>query len=271
MELIEADESQNFAVPSSGSITGDRMYYVTGSDDAEAVYDFLADELPRDYGNLRLADFNVRRLGPGLYQCNAQYGIGVPGSVARTNITPTPLESNTGEESYAFSFTTTGGTYHTTHAKSQTAFGTTPPAMGTVINWNGQAADGIDIVGPKLQFTIRKRKAGSLITLAYVNTLVSLTGKTNNAVFLGFAAGELLFLGADGQQVRGGDTEITFSFAASINAASATVNGVSVTDIKGHDYVWTYYEPATANTPSVKGVYRATLYDSGDFSLLGAT
>jgi hypothetical protein len=143
--------------------------------------------------------------------------------------------------------------------------------MGTVVNWNGQAADGIDIVGPKLQFTIRKRKAGSLITLAYVNTLVSLTGKTNNAVYLGFAAGELLFLGADGQQVRGGDTEITFSFAASPNAASATINGVSVTDIKGHDYVWSYYEPATANTPTVKGVYRATLYDSGDFSLLGAT
>jgi hypothetical protein len=267
MELIEADESQNFAVPSSGSITGDRMYYVTGSDDAEAVYDFLADELPRDYGSLRLADFNVRRLGPGLYQCNAQYGIGVPGSVARTNITPTPLESNTGEESYAFSFTTTGATYHTADAVSQTAFGVGAPDVGTTI----ADGDGVDITGPKLQFTIRKRKAGSLITLAYVNTLVSLTGKTNNAVFLGFAAGELLFLGADGQQVRGGDTEITFSFAASPNVASTTFAGVTVTDIKGHDYVWAKKEPTAAGGWTTKGVYRATLYQSGDFSLLGAT
>jgi len=271
MELIEADESQNFSVPSSGSTNGDRTFYITGSDVAEDVYDFLAIELPRDYGGLRLVDFSVRRMGPGLYSCSAQYGAPSGGTASRTNITPTPLETNSGSDSYAFSFTTTGGTYHISDAKSQTSFGTAPKSVGTAINWNGQFGDGIDIIGPKLQFTIRKRKAGSLITLAYVNTLVSLTGKTNNAVYLGFAVGELLFLGADGQQVRGGDTEITFSFAASPNISSASFDGVTVTDIKGHDYVWVLKEPTASGGAVTKGVYRATLYDSGDFSLLGAT
>ena len=270
MEWIESDD--NAQIPADGAVAYGYKFYVFGDGvdpTIDEVNNFIESNIPRTKGpnnDLRLSGINPRRVGPGLYEVDAQYSrlirkiSGVP-----------PIDANTGPNSYAFSFNTTGGNYHTKVAKSQTSFGTAPASVGLAINWNGQSADGVDIVGPKLQFEIRKKKAGNLITLAYIRTLVGMTGKTNNATFLGFAAGELLFLGASGQQVSGGDTEITFQFAAAPNLASASINGETVTDIKGHDYVWSFVTPGALNVPVVQGVYRATLYDSGDFTTLGAT
>ncbi len=267
MELILADNHDD-SVPSSGEIARSVPYYVydpVSDPTPDDVIDFLSDTIPRINANLRLSSFTSKRLAKGLYEISAEYG------PAQKISGVTPLEGTTGEDSYAFQFSTAGGSYHIKSAKEQTAYGTSPPAIdGNAINWNGQAAEGIDVVGGKLQFDIRKKKPGNLITLNYLRVLYALTGKTNNATYLGFAAGELLFLGANGQQVRGGDTEITFTFLANPNLASATVAGVTVSDIKGHDYVWPYLIP-NATVPVVLGVYKARIYDSGNFNLLGAT
>jgi hypothetical protein len=267
MELILADNHDD-SVPSSGEIARSVPYYVydpVSDPTPDDVIDFLSDTIPRINANLRLSSFTSKRLAKGLYEISAEYG------PAQKISGVTPLEGTTGEDSYAFQFSTAGGSYHIKSAKEQTGYGTSPPAIaGNAINWNGQAAEGIDVVGGKLQFDIRKKKPGNLITLNYLRVLYALTGKTNNATYLGFAAGELLFLGANGQQVRGGDTEITFTFLANPNLASATIAGVTVSDIKGHDYVWPYLIP-NATVPVVLGVYKARIYDSGNFSLLGAT
>lgn len=270
MEWIESED--NAQVPADGAVDFGYKYYVFGDGvdpSLNDVLNFVEQEIPRTVGpnnDLRLSRFAPRRMGPGLYEIDATYS-----RLIRKVTGVSPIDANTGPNSYAFSFNTTGGNYHTKVAKSQTSFGSAPASVGLAINWNGQSADGIDIVGPKLQFEIRKKKAGALITLSYIRTLVGMTGKTNNATFLGFAAGELLFLGASGQQVSGGDTEVSFSFAAAPNLASASINGETVTDIKGHDYVWSFTSPGALNVPVVRGVYRATLYDSGDFTTLGAT
>lgn len=269
MELVLADPNSD-TIPSSGEVARTVKYFVIDratDPSPDDVLDFLNDELPRSLSSgLILSSFSPVRVSPGFYEVDVEYGL-----TSRRITGVTPLEETTGENSYAFSFSTSGGTYHVKTAKEQTAYGTTPEDVDEAINWNGQAAEGIDIVGGKLQFEIRKKKPGNLITLNYLRVLYGLTGKTNNAAYLGFAAGELLFLGANGQQVRGGDTEVTFQFVANPNLASATIAGVTVSDIKGHDYVWSYYQPGTLGVPTLKGVYKARLYDSGNFNLLGAT
>jgi hypothetical protein len=95
--------------------------------------------------------------------------------------------------------------------------------------------EGFDIIVPTCNFSETHYIAVASVTKAYKATLVSLTGKVNNAKFRGFAAGEVLFLGASGSQ-RGDDWEITFKFSANSN---------------------------------VKGLKVAQVYESGDFSGLG--
>lgn len=266
MELVERDLDENISVPISGEVGASRRYYVVDSSvdpSLEDVLDFLNESLPRNWGQLRLTSFSPQRIGKGLYEVDVEYGL----QIRRFTGVPA-LESNTGPSSYTFSFSTGGATYQTKVAKEQTAYGTAPALVGNLINWNGQTADGVDIVGPRLQVTIRKRMVGAIITLAYIRTIVNLTGKTNHAVFMQFAPGELLFLGADGSMVPGADTELTFNFAASPNVSSATIDGQTVTDIGGHDYIWSFVLPGSQNIPDVKGVYKARLYDSGDFTQL---
>ena len=264
MELVERDLDESIDVPISGEVGSTRRYYVLGNGidpSMEDVVSFLNGSLPRTYGQLRLTGFNPQRIGKGLYEVDASYGL----YVQRFTGVPA-LESNTGANSYTFTFSTGGATYRLMHAKEQTAYGTSPANIGDLINWNGQTADGIDVVGPKLTITIRKRMQGGIITLPYINTVVGLTGKTNNATYFGFAAGTLLFLGADGSMVPGGDTELTFNFSAAPNVASATVDGVTVTDIGGHDYIHAFVLPGSQGIPDVKGVYKARIYDSGNFA-----
>lgn len=271
MELIESWESQDFTVPSSGAISATKNYYVTGSSSGTDVYHFLGDNVPRLFGGLPLTNIDVSPLGPLLFSAKCNYGLTAATAGNRTNVAPQPLDSNTGATSYAFSFSTTGGTYRIYHAvENNQAFGTSPPNSYDYIGHNGREIEGVDVVIPQVQFNIRKRKPGAQITLAYINTLTSLTGKTNNATFFGFAQGELLFLGAEGQQVTDGDTEITFNFSAQPNAASITIAGITVTNKKGHEYVWSYAEPNPAGgAPVVKGVYKSKIYEEGNFSLLG--
>ncbi len=270
MELVERDLDESGNVPASGEVGFTRRFYVLGGGvdpSMEDVVAFLNTELPRTYGQLRLTGFDPSRVAKGLYEVDASYGL----YVRRFTGVPA-LESNTGANSYTFTFSTGGATYRTMVAKEQTAYDILPgvPSVdfGDFINWNGQTAEGIDIVGPKLTITIRKRMQGGIITLPYIRTVVGLTGKTNDAAYFGFAAGELLFLGADGSMVPGGDTELTFNFSAAPNVASAGFNGVTVTDIKGHDYLHAFVLPGAAGVADLRGVYKARIYDSGDFTQL---
>lgn len=270
MELVERDLDESGNVPAGGEVGFTRRYYVLGNGVDPTMPDvisFLSNELPRTYGNLRLTGFDPSRIAKGLYEVDASYGM----YVRRFSGVPA-LESNTGANSYTFSFSTGGATYRTNVAKEQTTYDILPGVpsvdIANMLNWNGQSADGLDIVGPKLTLTIRKRMQGAIITLPYIRTVVNLTGKTNNAAYFGFAAGELLFLGADGSMVPGGDTELTFNFSAAPNVASAGFNGVTITDIGGHDYLHAFVLPGAVGVVDIRGVYKARLYDSADFTQL---
>jgi hypothetical protein len=108
----------------------------------------------------------------------------------------------------------------------------------------------------------------------------ALTGKTNNAAFKGFAAGEVLFLGCSGTKRGDQQWEITFKFAASPNVADfcadwpADVKPSAAVPKKGWEYVWVRYREtedtnAAAMTKKATSVYIEQVYGTGNFAGLG--
>ena len=103
---------------------------------------------------------------------------------------------------------------------------TTAPDFQGAIGVTQDAVKGVDITVPIYQFTETHYLPAAAVTNSYKGALFSLTGKVNSGGFRGFAAGEVLFLGATGAHRGTGpddDWEITFRFAT-----SPTVTGLSV-------------------------------------------
>ncbi|MEO0513610.1 MAG: hypothetical protein AAF108_12090 [Planctomycetota bacterium] len=115
------------------------------------------------------------------------------------------------------------------------------------------------------------------MTNSYKGALFSLTGKVNSGGFRGFAAGEVLFLGATGARRGTGpddDWEITFRFAASPNVTGLSVGSINGIAKKGWEYLWVRYadqEDTSANTIVKRPVaaYVERVYDQGNFGGLG--
>jgi hypothetical protein len=153
--------------------------------------------------------------------------------------------------SWSFSFSTTGGT---THIENSGPFGGTiatykqdpaddDPDYNDVIGYvTADRVDGVDKITPTLKFTIHYKHPMGVITIARMKLISQVTGTVNSTAFLGFAPGEILFLGADGSEGTDAETEISYHFEASQNATGLAVGGVTVTTKNGHDYAWIRYK-----------------------------
>ena len=175
----------------------------------------------------------------------------------------------TGDSS--FRFNTGGGTEHITQSRGTVAsYGSGAPDFGGAIGVADSGVEGVDIVSPVYNFS-------ETHYLATINksTYANLTGKVNNASFKGFAAGEVLLLGVEGEKRDGvDDWELTFNFAASPNRANITVGSITGIAKKGWEYMWVRYaydKDATAKAVLQKpvNIYIEKVYEEGDFGLLG--
>ncbi len=180
----------------------------------------------------------------------------------------------------SFSFDTTGGTQRVTQALSTVASyvqsGTATNYKGA-IGWDGQQVQGVDLTIPVYRFGETHYKTNATINQAYKLTVQGLTGKTNNATFRGFAAGEVLFLGASGaRRGTGSDDlwEITYQFAVSLTRSGFAVGDITVTTKAGWDYLWVAYKEDVDATTGVRRQIPAQVniervYEQGNFSGLG--
>ncbi len=177
-----------------------------------------------------------------------------------------------------FAFDTGGGTQHITHSLQTVGAyapqGQTPPDFKGAIGVTPDGVEGVDITVPVYNFSETHYLPDATVTQAYRLTVFSLTGRVNNASFRGFAAGEVLFLGASGTKRGGGDWEITFRFAASRNRTNLSIGDITGISKKGWEYLWVRYadaEDANAKALIKKpvAVYVEKVYEEGDFGLLG--
>ncbi|NBT36224.1 MAG: hypothetical protein EBT03_11950, partial [Betaproteobacteria bacterium] len=169
----------------------------------------------------------------------------------------------------ARSFDTSGGTQHITQAESGTAssgvatdtperrYGTNAPDMKGAIGVDGNSVNGVDIVVPALTWTESYDVPHSYVTSNWIKGVAALTGSVNNAAFRGFAAYEVLFMGASGSQEwddeRGnGPWSLQFKFVASPNVTGKTIGDVTGIEKKGHEYLWVRYEDAVDSDTLIK-------------------
>ncbi|MCC9655279.1 hypothetical protein [Rhodopirellula halodulae] len=181
------------------------------------------------------------------------------------------------EGEYEISVDTAGGTTKVMQAFDYEDFGSSGFDSKGAINIDDQnRVEGIEIGVPQLSISCRARIPGDFITDSYVLTLLSLTYTMNDAEFLGFARGELLFLGTGVTIIPGESTDIDFKFAANPNISGLTLGAVSGIEKLGHDYLWCRYK----QTEGVAGLQSVVdtvsvdrVYQFGDFDALkiGAT
>jgi hypothetical protein len=197
-----------------------------------------------------------------LWQADARYGLrgGEPGD----------------EDEYTFE--TGGGTAHITQSLSTIARyarpGATAPDFQGAIGCTLDSVEGCDIIIPTYNFSMTKHLDGSLVDGAFKANLFNLTGRTNQAIFEGFAIGEVLFLGAAGGRRGRGKWQITYRFTASPNITGLTVGAITSIAKKGHEYLWIQYADFedTSAKMLVKqpiSVHIERVYDAGDYSTLG--
>lgn len=163
--------------------------------------------------------------------------------------------------SWRFSFSTMGGTQH---IENSGPFGGTiatykadagdddPDHKNTIGFVSADRIDGCDIVVPAFRFTIHFKHPMGIITLAQMKLIANVTGHVNSTTFLAFPAGEVLFLGADGDEGTDCETEIAYHFERSPNVTNLAVGAITVTTKNGFDYAWIEPEEAVSDGNAVR-------------------
>lgn len=137
---------------------------------------------------------------------------------------------------------------------------------------------GTDVYAGKLEFTISQRNLP--LTLPWLRTMRSTVAKTNRYAWRGFAAGELLYLGATGRFTPDELWNITHKFAAGehqcaipLSFDAATGKPKIVVPFKGAwEYLWCSYTDETSANLLVQvpqAAYVEQVYQDADLTLLG--
>ncbi len=180
--------------------------------------------------------------------------------------------------SYTVAIDTSGGLVKVTDAFAQTAYpaaGQTAPNYGTSISVQDGQVLGVDRIIPALKITITSKIAEAYVSspIAYAKLVASVTGGTNDATFLTFSKGELLFTGATGNIIEDKEPTLQYTFLASPNLTNASIGPISGITKAGHDYIWfSYKDQKDASTqvtlPTARAAYVSRVYGEFDFTVL---
>lgn len=183
------------------------------------------------------------------------------------------------EDSFSTSFDTGGGTMHLNQSLGTTAKAPNDaPDFGGAIGVDGDGnVAGVDVTMPVFSFEETHTLSGTVVTDGWKKKVAAITGTVNKAAFRGFAAGEVLFLGASGSKrskKASANWEITFRFAVSANQAQLKIGDLTIANKRGWDYLWVSYKTAVAaNGKSLvkkpSAAYVEKVYPDGNFGTLG--
>jgi hypothetical protein len=264
-----------------GTATYTKSFKIFGSDDDLLVHTDVSQTVMNSlyywqypYSNVQctVESYTLSYIGDKCWQLTINY----EKKGADDQNEPEPLKR-------ARSFDTGGGTHHITQAIEEERFGDNAPDQQKAIGVDDERVSGVDIVVPALQWSETYDVPAVYVTAKWIKTVASLTGTVNASGFRTFAPGEVLFVGASGQQEwdekKGdGPWSLAFKFIASPNAGEGgslpalSVGGIDDIAKKGHDYMWVRYESDVANDTVIKKprhVYVNKVYRDGDFSGLG--
>ncbi|MGL5097512.1 MAG: hypothetical protein ACRDD1_18135 [Planctomycetia bacterium] len=284
--IYEVLDSGAFSISKSGSSVEVKAVAAATIVDDNSVAVELAIRLwaPAASFGLALLDYKADPIGGGLWMCSITYGPqeSTPADPADpgTNEPEPDLAAPLGAE---WSFTTTGGTTHITQSLF-TRDGYVPvgvidiPDYGGAIGVTREGIEGCDIVSRNLEFEVTKEIPTQTITMGYLQTLVDLTGTTNEFPFCGFDVGELLFLGATGRNRKGENWSVTYQFRAGKTKLAIKIgtgaNAIVIDEKRPHDFLWVAYKDTVSGGRKVKipsSAHAEVVYENRPFSNLGIT
>ena len=243
----------------------------TGAVAAAAPVVYLAD----DSQVLVRQEFIPKVIGPDSFEVGVRYG------------TEDDRKSHEVPEAgfWRFSFDTTGGSHKVTQSletihRVESDPADPAPDLKQAIGWNRTRVNGVEIVVPKLEFSITAYYEPASVTSDYMKNLARKTGRTNDDEWLGFAEGEVLYMGstgdgdvplASGPRVK--PIPIVHKYAASENVTALAVGDMTVPTKKGFEYLWVRYkqiESADAKNliPKPVHAYVERVYEKVDFAAL---
>lgn len=240
------------------------LRYVAGRHgDENYVKTYAVAATPMIFKGLFRQDIQAKSLGGGMFHVDVTYG-----QIQQPQ-----------QGSYRISYDTTGATAHVTQAKEHLNDypSASAPNHGGALNVEDHRAEGVDIVIPAFRWTEEHTLPISIAGWTYSQTLAALTGMVNNATFRNFAAGEVLFTGAQASYSSDAENamevQIAYNFEHQPSLSNVTFGTVTGVYKTGHQYLWFEHEVQEdttayrAKSPLI-AVHRERLYDSANFGLL---
>lgn len=118
--------------------------------------------------------------------------------------------------------------------------GTCPDNGGTF--FDGQQITGTDVPVAEDRFSVSYRHPQAWLNAAYIRAVGELRGYPNNDTFLGFPAGEVMYMGGNFTQTDA-EASASYSFARSPNVTNLVVGGCTIAEKKGWDVASPTWEP----------------------------
>ena len=148
----------------------------------------------------------------------------------------------TGQESgagaYQISVDTSGGTVHVTHGEVIASHGANAPAgiAGKThpIGKEGDTIHGVDIPIAEPKINVLFRHPVKFLSRNYVRAIGQLFGYPNSDTFLGYAPGEVMYLGGPLTETNT-ESSASYSFAISYNQVNFQVGDITISEKKGWD------------------------------------
>jgi hypothetical protein len=266
-------------ISTSRKVTGtteERLYILMGSDDREDILEYMIANSPST-GIYSIPRIYLRCFVEPIFTDSAGATGVWQGTVWYEAPESSPLGEGTGDDARA-TFEISGGSQHITQSLATLAGygpdGETIPDLDGAINVQDGNVLGCDILAPEFNFTLSKVYANGDITNTFIATIAGLVATTNDATFLGFAAGEVLLTGAQGERRSDGSWRITYTFAVSYNTVDIPIGAfINVDEKGGWEFLHVLYseklpDPAATQYVEIRwpvAAYVERVYYSGDF------
>jgi hypothetical protein len=264
----------------------------TGGDSIFATYHIRSDDLPNDdpityddakaywiangattYDGLPRESYSIEPVDWQLWQVKATFA--TQGLLSRSPTPARPTTTSTPVVNFSIATETTRVRAAIAKTASAVVSGMTAPDFGTLVNVNESGVEGVDIRVPTMRRSETWLKPASAVTDSFINGLHDLAGTVNSSSFRSRAAGEVLFIGADGSRIEGDQYQITYQFDIRPNETSVTVSpGLTLATLKGWEYAWVYYEPQIDDSAGrvirdPVAAYAMQVYASSTWTALG--
>lgn len=238
-------------------------------------------------------DIKVRRAGgANVFDVDVEYGttgvggggepLGGTGNDGGPPTDPTAPAATSTPLTSGYSFSIRAPKLHLLYARNTISShlrggGVAPDFKNAIgVDQKGEEIEGVDWP-PEPSVTLKRTVARATVTQGYLSTLLNLVGRYNNAEFYKWAAGEVLYLAAEGQYTQGEGWSITHEFGIQENEAGIEIcDGLptlpDVINKKGWEYLWVLMVKADDGGRVVKrpeAAYVVELARPAPFGLIG--